>query len=136
MLYKTGENTGVLVKHSSRLFQGIEINHSGLSSAVVLSTTTTTYTADNFSPYELVVVSIRGVGGTAAGLYPVSMQNCRTAEARKFHSCIFYMFLDNSDGCVARASASGAADSSLIPSGVKPMTSKLIFKAFLLDAWH
>ena len=35
-----------------------------------------------------------------------------------------------------RASALGAVDSGLIPSRVKPMTLKLVFTAFLLDAQH
>ena len=35
-----------------------------------------------------------------------------------------------------RASASGAVDSGLIPSRVKPMTLKLAFKVSLLDAQH
>ena len=35
-----------------------------------------------------------------------------------------------------RASASGAIDLGLIPSRVKPMTSKLVFTAFPLDAQH
>ena len=34
------------------------------------------------------------------------------------------------------ASVSGAVDSGLIPSRVKPMTLKLIFTASLLDAQH
>ena len=38
------------------------------------------------------------------------------------------------DGRVVRASASGAVDSGLIPSRVKPMTIKLVFTASLLDA--
>ena len=37
---------------------------------------------------------------------------------------------------MVRASASGAADSGLIPNRVKPMTLKLVFTAFLLDAQH
>ena len=38
-----------------------------------------------------------------------------------------------SDGRVVRASASGAVDSGLIPSPVKPMILKLVITAFLLD---
>ena len=41
--------------------------------------------------------------------------------------------LNSSDGRVVRASASGAVDSGLIPSRVKPMTLKLVFTASLLD---
>ena len=44
--------------------------------------------------------------------------------------------LNNSDSRVVRASAPGAIDSALIPSRVKPTTSKLVFTAFLFDAQH
>ena len=44
--------------------------------------------------------------------------------------------LDSSDGRVVRASASGAVDSGLISSQVKPITLKLAFTASLLDAQH
>ena len=37
---------------------------------------------------------------------------------------------------MVRASASGAVDLGLIPSLVKPVTSKLVFTASLLDAHH
>ena len=37
---------------------------------------------------------------------------------------------------MARASASGAEDSGLIPSRAKPMTLKLVFTASLLDVQH
>ena len=37
------------------------------------------------------------------------------------------------DGRMVRTSASGAVDSGLIPSRVKPMTLKLVFTASLLD---
>ena len=40
----------------------------------------------------------------------------------------------SSEGRVARASASGAVDSGLIPSRVKPMTLNLVVTASLLDA--
>ena len=43
---------------------------------------------------------------------------------------------NSSDGRVVRASASGAADSGLIPSRVKPMTLKLVFTTSLLDVQH
>ena len=43
---------------------------------------------------------------------------------------------NSSDDRVVKASASGAADSDLIQSQVKPMTSKLAFTAFLFDAQH
>ena len=43
---------------------------------------------------------------------------------------------NSSDGRVVRASASGAVDLGLIPSRVKPMTLKLVFTAFSLDAQH
>ena len=42
----------------------------------------------------------------------------------------------SSDGRVIRASASVAVHLGLIPSRVKPMTSKLVFTASLLDAQH
>ena len=42
----------------------------------------------------------------------------------------------SSDGRVARASASGAVDSGLIPSRVKPMPLNLVFTASLFDAQH
>ena len=41
---------------------------------------------------------------------------------------------NSSDGRVVRAFASGAADSGLISSRVKPLTFKLLSTAFLLDA--
>ena len=41
-----------------------------------------------------------------------------------------------SDGRVVRTTAFGAADPGVIPSRVKPMTLKLVFTAFLLDAQH
>ena len=41
-----------------------------------------------------------------------------------------------SDNQVVRASASGAVDSGLISSPVKPTTLKLVFTASLLDAQH
>ena len=41
---------------------------------------------------------------------------------------------DSSDDQAVRASASGAVDLGLIPSRVKPMTLKLVFTVFLLDA--
>ena len=41
-----------------------------------------------------------------------------------------------SDGRVVRASASGAVDSGLTPSRVKPMTLKLVFTTSLLDVQH
>ena len=44
--------------------------------------------------------------------------------------------LNNSDGRVVRAYASGAADLGLIRSPVKPMPLKLVFTASLLDAPH
>ena len=43
---------------------------------------------------------------------------------------------NSSDGRVVKASASGAADSGLIPSRVKLMTFKLGLTASLLDAQH
>ena len=45
---------------------------------------------------------------------------------------VFY----SSDGRVVSARASKAVDSGWIPSRVKPMTFKLIFPSFLLDAQH
>ena len=44
--------------------------------------------------------------------------------------------IDSSDGRVVRASASGAIDSALISSRVKPMTLTLIFTASLLHPQH
>ena len=41
---------------------------------------------------------------------------------------------NSSDGRVVKASALGAVDLGLIPSRVKPMTSKLVLTASLLDA--
>ena len=43
---------------------------------------------------------------------------------------------NSSDGRVVKASASGAADSRLIPHQVKPITLTLVFSASLLDAQH
>ena len=45
-----------------------------------------------------------------------------------------FVAFNSSDGRVNRSSASEAVDSGLIPSRVKPMTLKLVFTAFLLDA--
>ena len=46
-------------------------------------------------------------------------------------------YWDNSSGGrVVRAAASGAVDSGLIPSRLKPMTLKLVFTAFFLDDQH
>ena len=44
--------------------------------------------------------------------------------------------INSSDGRADRASAAGAVDSGLIPSRVKPMTSKYAFTASLLDVRH
>ena len=44
--------------------------------------------------------------------------------------------INSTDSRVVRASASGAVDSGLITSRVKPMTLKLVFRASLLDAQH
>ena len=46
------------------------------------------------------------------------------------------MLLNSSDGRVVKVSASGAVDSGLISSRAKPMTSKLVCTASLLDAQH
>ena len=55
----------------------------------------------------------------------------------KFHKLYGQSRGDNiSDGRGVKASASGAVDSSLIPSRVKPMTLKLAFTASLFDAQH
>ena len=43
---------------------------------------------------------------------------------------------NSSESRVNRGSASGAANSALIPSRVKPMIVKLVFTASLLDAQH
>ena len=45
-------------------------------------------------------------------------------------------FYNISDGRVVRASASGAVNAGWIPSRVKPVTLKLVFIAFLLDAQY
>ena len=42
----------------------------------------------------------------------------------------------SSDGRAVRASTSGAVNSGLIPSRVKPMTLQLVFTASLLDSQH
>ena len=42
----------------------------------------------------------------------------------------------SADSRVVRASTSGTVDLASIPSRVKPMTSKLVFTASLLDAQH
>ena len=47
---------------------------------------------------------------------------------------VFYIY--RSDGRVVRASASGAADTGLIPSRVKLMIIKLVFTTSLFDAQH
>ena len=46
------------------------------------------------------------------------------------------IYINSSDGREVKASASAAVDSGFIPSWVKPMTSKLVFIASLLDAQH
>ena len=55
-------------------------------------------------------------------------------------ACMMYTtvpaMLASSDSRVVRASACGAVDSVLIPSRVKPMTSKLVFTASVIDAQH
>ena len=48
----------------------------------------------------------------------------------------FKHILNSSDGRVVRAFASGAVDSGLIPTLVKPMTLKLVFTVSMLDAQH
>ena len=58
----------------------------------------------------------------------VQMEVCTTKEMPEH--------FNRSDGRVVRASASGAVDSSLISSQVKPMTLKLVFTASLLDIQH
>ena len=49
------------------------------------------------------------------------------------HQIDLIMKINSSDGGVVRTSASGAVDSGLLPSRVKPMTLKLVFTASLLD---
>ena len=46
------------------------------------------------------------------------------------------ILFNSSDGRVVRTSTSGAVDLGLIPNLVKPMTSKLVFTASLVDAQH
>ena len=46
------------------------------------------------------------------------------------------VLLNSSDGRMVRASVSGAVDSGLVPSRLKPMALKLILTAFLLDVQH
>ena len=46
------------------------------------------------------------------------------------------IIMSSSDGRVVRASASGAVDSGLILSRIKPMTLKLVSTASLLDAQY
>ena len=60
---------------------------------------------------------------------------CKLDRAQSIfeNACVILKY---SDGRVVRASASGAVDSGLIPSRVKPMTLKLVFTATLLDAQH
>ena len=58
-------------------------------------------------------------------------------ERRFFYLFAFYLsILNSSDGRVVRASSSGAVDSGLIPSRVKPMNLRLLFIASLLDVQH
>ena len=68
---------------------------------------------------------------------------CAISFLRNFNSHIAQNYLqiittikqdNSSDGRVATASASGAADLGLIPSRIKPVTLKLVFTAFVLDA--
>ena len=53
-----------------------------------------------------------------------------------FHKRLVDFSINNLDGRVVKASASGAVYSGVIPSRVKPVTVKLVFTAFLLDAHH
>ena len=52
------------------------------------------------------------------------------------HNFFLQKVVYSSDGLVVRASASGAVNLDLIPNRVKPMTLKLVFTIFLLDAQH
>ena len=60
--------------------------------------------------------------------------NCFYCEDHYFVALI--ECLNSSDGRVVRASASGAVDSGVMTSRVKPMTLKLVFTAALLDVQH
>ena len=51
--------------------------------------------------------------------------------ATAYAICVVYFKFNCLDGRVLRVSASGAVDSGLIPSRVKPMTLELVFTAFL-----
>ena len=55
---------------------------------------------------------------------------------KKHNDQLFSECFYSSDGRVVRAYVSGAVDSVLIPSRVKPMTLKLVFTASLLDVQH
>ena len=57
-------------------------------------------------------------------------------QALELHSDGRVPIFDSSDDRVVRASTSGAVDSGLIPSRVKPKTLNLVFTACLLDAQH
>ena len=54
-----------------------------------------------------------------------------STHCRKYFSQKQYLHI--SDGRVITSSAVGAVDLGLIPSSIKPMTSKLLFTASLLD---
>ena len=58
-----------------------------------------------------------------------------SASKQSVYDCI-RLGLNSSDCRVVRAFAFGAVDFGLIPSLVKPMTSKLVFTASLLDTQH
>ena len=74
--------------------------------------------------------------------------NLRPSPAVSFPSCsrlliqakqLSFVKAYRSDGRIVRlvrASTSEAVDSGLIPSGIKPITLKLVFTASLLDAQH
>ena len=73
-------------------------------------------------------MSWRSSSGQAPGMYTVcQMQSAPAVNPPAAGS---------SDGRVVKASASGAVDSGLSLSRVKPMTLKLVFTAFLLDVQH
>ena len=63
------------------------------------------------------------------------LSNFNSHIAQNYLQMISIIKQDNSsDGRVVRASTSGTVDLGLIPSRVKPMTLKLLFTAFLLEA--
>ena len=65
----------------------------------------------------------------------IAAENGNRTKSSEYNKC-GTKIAKSSGGRVVRASDSGAVDSGLIPSRVKPMTLQLVFTASLLDAQY